>query len=335
MLVAHLAGLDWLAGQREAPAPLTAMAPAMYTRMLRQQAPSPITTEPEAPPPRKVRREHTDGAVAVTALPTASQSDDGPAQPATAVAAASPPPAPAPSAVEPDPAPDTAADVDASDASTPDPLDSWPSDTRLTYRLDGLYRGGPLFGDARVQWQREDGRYQVRLDLEVRYFASVVMTSQGDVTPHGLQPRAYEELRPGLRRAVRFGEQVLALEQGRRTLRPPGLQDTVSQFVDLAHRFATGRAQLEVGRSVSFPMARPGAVDHWTYDVVASELLATPLLGEVEAFHLKPRPIANPRGTITAEMWFAPSLQHLPVRIKVLLGDGAYVDLVVETIEQR
>ena len=91
---------------------------------------------------------------------------------------------------------------------------------------------------------------------------------------------------------------------------------------------------LEVGRSVSLWMARPGGVDFWTYDVTDKEVLQTPLLDAVEAFHLKPRPQANPRGNITAEMWFAPSLQYLPVRIRVTSAD-ATLDLLVDKIEQR
>jgi hypothetical protein len=47
-----------------------------------------------------------------------------------------------------------------------------------------------------------------------------------------------------------------------------------------------------------------------------------------------PRPVANPAGNITAELWFAPSLQYLPVRIKIHLGEGNFVDLMVEKIEQ-
>ena len=34
-------------------------------------------------------------------------------------------------------------------------------------------------------------------------------------------------------------------------------------------------------------------------------------------------------------MWFAPSLQYLPVRIRVNMGESTYVDLMVEKIEQR
>ena len=58
-------------------------------------------------------------------------------------------------------------------------------------------------------------------------------------------------------------------------------------------------------------------------------------LGEIAAFRLTPRPLATPRGNITAEFWLAPSMQYLPVRVRVRLGEDAEVDLLVETIEQR
>jgi Protein of unknown function (DUF3108) len=129
-------------------------------------------------------------------------------------------------------------------------------------------------------------------------------------------------------------ERDVLLANGKVMRRPPGVQDTASQFVELSHRFASGRDRLAVGNAVSLWMARPGQMDLWTYDVVASEVLRT-AVGDVEAFHLKPRPIANPRGNITAEMWFAPSLQYLPVRIRVNMGEEAHIDLLVEAIEQR
>jgi hypothetical protein len=112
------------------------------------------------------------------------------------------------------------------------------------------------------------------------------------------------------------------------------VQDTASQFVELSHRFATGRQTLAVGNVVQVWLARPGGVDFWTYDVTEVVDLPTPLLGPVQAFHLKPRPLANPRGDIIAELWLAPSLQYLPVRVRIALGGDNFVDLLVETIEQ-
>ena len=211
-------------------------------------------------------------------------------------------------------------------------LDSWPVDTRLNYSVGGYYRGD-LHGTARVQWQRQGDRYQTRIDIDLGVITQV-MTSQGEVTQNGLSPRAYEESRTGKRRSVVLQDSQIVLSDGKQVPRPEGVQDTASQFVELSHRFASGQLALEVGRSVSFWMARPGGVDLWTYDVVRKEMLQTPRLGAVEAFHLKPRPLAHPRGNITAEMWFAPSLQYLPIRIRVSTGD-AHVDLFVDKIEQR
>ena len=198
----------------------------------------------------------------------------------------------------------------------------------------GQFRG-PLYGDARVQWQRQGDRYQVRLDASIQVFGTQVLTSQGEVTPDGLVPRAYEELRPGKRRTALMGDEVVTLENGRTVPRPAGVQDTASQFVELTQRFATGREVLEVGRSVTLWLARPGGVDQWVYEIVGREPLQTPRFGTVDAFHLKPRPIDKPRGNINVEMWIAPSLQYLPARIRIVMGEEAYLDLMVDHIEQR
>jgi Protein of unknown function (DUF3108) len=227
-------------------------------------------------------------------------------------------------------------------SATPDPvasagaaLDSWPADTRLNYRLGGQFLGGELHGDAQVQWLRQGSRYESRVDIHLILWPGLVLISQGDVMPQGLLPRGYEELRSGGPRSVRLEDESIVLTDGRRVPRPAGVQDTASQFVELSHRFSTAQDLLEVGRSVDFWMARPGGVDLWTYDIVERETLQLASLGAVEAFHLKPRPIVNARGNITAEVWFAPSLQYLPVRIRVNMGDTAYIDLTVEKIEQR
>jgi hypothetical protein len=226
-----------------------------------------------------------------------------------------------------------AASAPAADATA---LDEWPADTRLTYDVTGRYRN-PVSGTAHVQWQREGARYQVRLDVTVRIVVplTLTLTSQGEVTPAGLLPHAYEEMRPGgKRRVTQFGDTVVLTEKGALP-RPPGVQDTASQFVELAQRFATGKEPLTQGSKVAVWLGRPGGVDRWIYDVIGQDVIQTPLMGDVQAFHLRPRPLDNPRGNITAEIWFAPSLQYLPVKIKVLMGSDDWLELVVDQIEQR
>ena len=364
VLVGHGLALQWLTQQAQGLAAMRLMAAPMFTRMLQQQAPSPppvaaadapgartapaivsllsvgastpensTTTVPE-PPAKEVE----SSVVASAPEKAAEREPDRPpvASPEPAIAAATAPDAiPAmpttsagPTAVESTATNATSGLVVAAAA----PQDSWPPDTRLSYKVGGFFRG-ELYGTARVLWQREGDGYQTRIDIDLG-LVSLVMTSQGQVTAQGLLPKAFEETRAGRRRSVLLQDSRVVLADGSQVARPAGVQDTASQFVELSHRFASGQQPLEVGASVSFWMARPGGVDLWTYDVFEKVILKTPKLGPVEAFHLKPRPLANPRGNITAEMWFAPSLQYLPVRIKVSLGD-AFVDMFAEKIEQR
>lgn len=352
VLAGHVVALSFLSRWQSDTRLLRPMVAPLYTRLLvpTEPAAAPRAQAPPRPAPvvPRVRALPAKPPASVPATPEPERTPD----PASQQAAAPQPAASAPvAAAEPAAAPASAPTPIAS-ASAPEAIaaasapstpasatqqaspDSWPADTRLRYRLSGRFRSGDLYGDARVLWQREGDRYQVRVEVEVTLFASLVMTSQGQVQPGGLAPQVYEESRRSGSRGVRMGEREVVLANGKVIARPPGVQDTASQFVELSHRFATGRAPLEVGQAVSLWMARPGQVDLWTYDVAGKEVLRTKL-GDVEAFHLKPRPIANPRGNITAEMWFAPGLQYLPVRIRVSMGEEAQIDLLVEGIDQR
>jgi hypothetical protein len=227
----------------------------------------------------------------------------------------------------------------------------WPADTRLSYQLGGYYRGD-LHGDAQVQWTRPpapdaqpNDRYQVRIDISLG-LAKAQMTSQGRVRATGLQPQVYEEQLPTRGpRSVKLDARDVLLTDGRRIPRPAQdqsvvqdlslVQDTASQFVELGYRFSTGRAVLKQGETITVWLARPGGLDEWTYDIGPAETIYLPIMGAVQAHHLKPRPLVTARGSITAEMWIAPSLQHLPVRIKITLNKEAHLDLLVQKIEQR
>ncbi|AMO22838.1 hypothetical protein GCM10027034_33190 [Ramlibacter solisilvae] len=353
VILVHSLALDRLSDALEEPALLKQMATPMFTRVLQPQEPPPVAAAPapEAPPPPR--------RAAVTSV--AKKAAPKPAKPASKPASAAAPEevasaaAPADVASAPaEPASDAAVaqqqaasapgqgesmakapESAASAPAAPPHFDSWPADTRLSYRLSGLFRGGELYGSARVQWQREEDRYQNRVDIDVPPFAWFILTSQGDVTPQGLSPRAYQEQRRSSTRSVQLNADDVVLNDGRRVPRPPSIQDAASQFVELAHRFAMGQEKLEVGHHIEFWLARPNGVDLWTYDIVDRQALELRGMGVVEAFHLKPRRITNPRGNFTAEIWFAPALQYLPVRIRVNMGTEAFVELTAEKIEQR
>ena len=232
-------------------------------------------------------------------------------------------------------------------ASAPQPAFDWPPSTRLSYRLTGNARG-PLEGQARVEWLRSGTRYQVFLEASVGPSFAPLMSrresSEGEITPEGLSPRRYEmEMKVLLREPRRT---VIVMDPDRvhlprlpsqltgQTLpRPPGLQDAVSQFVHMTWLFTMQPDLLTPGRSIELPLALPRRVEPWVYEVVGSETLYTEA-GAVEAVHVRPRRTARP-GDYTAEMWVAPSLQYLPVRIVVRQDAETYIDLTLERLPEQ
>ena len=76
------------------------------------------------------------------------------------------------------------------------------------------------------------------------------------------------------------------------------------------------------------PLALNRRFDRWIYDVKDVQQLQLPF-GTVETYHVKPRREAG-GGDMTAEVWFAPSLQYLPVRILIRQDESTYVDLTLD-----
>lgn len=222
----------------------------------------------------------------------------------------------------------------------------WPGDTRVSYRLTGYFQG-ELFGKGEVQWTRSgenNERYQVRVTVEGGGLFELRMTSQGRVSPAGLLPEAFEEYvkrlfqQPRIR-PLKLEPLALVLADGSRLPRPAAqpmaVQDSVSQFIDLGHRFTLGRDKLEEGQVIRIWLGRPGGLDEWLYDVGSAETMQLPRIGAVTVHQLKPRPLANPRGTISMSLWLAPSLQYLPAKIRIQLNPEAYAELIAEQLQQR
>lgn len=217
----------------------------------------------------------------------------------------------------------------------------WPPPTRLSYQLRGHYRGW-VDGTAQVQWLPHGPRYEVLLDVGVGpAFAPLVarrMSSQGAITADGLQPTLYRERTRFLvfsrERIVRLGPEGVVLADGTRVPGPPGVQDTASQFVQLTWLLATQPRLLQPGASVAVPLALPHRLAPWVFEVVAQEWLDTPL-GPLPTWYLRPRPGNQGPRDLAVEIWIAPTLQHLPVRLRVRQDAETFIDLMLAAPPQR
>ena len=304
---------------RQAPAPRPAAAPAAPVRdsasSVDAQAPAARASAPEDSP------ERAEADAAAAALPASvpqmpAPSASGAASAAVVAAAAS---SAASGAVEFQPGPE------------------WPASTRLDYKLRGNYRGA-VTGHARVEWLRDGRRYQVHLEVSVGpSFAPLIsrtMSSEGVLTPRGIQPERFDEdtrilLAARRRLTLQFQGPDLLFPDGRREWAPPGVQDAASQFVQLTWLFLTGRESPAPGHEIRLPLALPRKLYAWRYVIDGEETLDTPM-GPLPTWHL--RPLAENTGSdLKAEVWLAPSLQYLPVRLMIRQDDKTWIDLMLQS----
>lgn len=326
--------IGWEAGAAE--------PPAIEVDLVRELAPSAPPVVAAAAPPEPVAR------LAVPARRAASAASE----PEEAASAPVPAPEPAASAVEAAEAAASAPPVAVAAASAPEPAASsspppspasapivasaasgaassallsgtgafeWPPSTRLTYTVTGNYRG-ELHGSAKVEWRRDGGHYQVEVDTEVGFIITDHAVSDGHIGADGLVPDAWQEQRhvPFLkdqRYALRFGPGYVELTNGQQVPRPERLQDTASQFVQFVYLFALHPEWLKPGQVVDMPLALPRRVGTWSYDVHEPETLYLPF-GTIDAVHLTPRPGVVRANEIAVELWIAPTLQYLPVKVR-------------------
>jgi len=220
------------------------------------------------------------------------------------------------------------------------PSFAWPPSTRLTYTLTGLYRNGPLYGKASVEWRREGTHYQVQFDIHVSPFFDQHMFSDGQITDDGLSPQHYDEafevplVTPRVRK-IEFTPDEVILANGTHATRMPQTQDGASQFVQFVWLFSTRPELLRPGNVIDIPLALNNNLRRWHYQVVGPETLRL-AFGQMDAVHLKPI-LDGPRrpNEYPFEIWTAPTLQYLPVRILVPLDDKNFADLSLDALPMQ
>ena len=323
-------------GDGAAPAPLKRMDVA-FVRVLAPTQPPTARARPARPAPRPAARAPDAAASAADPKP------EGPLPPPPEAAVARVDPIePLPSL--PDIAAAAAAAAAVADSAPVQPpaltaqAFEWPPSTRLSYTLTGDYRG-PVEGSARVEWLRSGSRYQVFMDVSAALVFSRRSSSEGELTAEGLKPWRYEEedkigfLAPR-RRTVAMDHDRVRLADGRELPRVAGLQDSVSQLLQLTWIFTTQPEMLTAGRTIELSVALPRRVEQIVYEVAETQALATPA-GLVETVHVKPRREGKAGSDLTVEFWVAPSLQYLPVRIVIRQDAQTHVDLLIERLPQQ
>ncbi len=198
-----------------------------------------------------------------------------------------------------------------------------PEPTQLVYDITGQVKGRNVFAEGLFEWTTVDGRYDASLAVRMVLFGTRTQTSSGRIGPQGLMPDRFGE-RQRDEAATHFDYEGQRVRFSRN--RPdapllPGTQDRLSVILQLATQL---QAQLvEAGQSIAVPVASSRAVDVWVWSVGDLETVDLPN-GPLAARHLL-RAALHERDN-TVELWMAPNLQHLPVRIRITQSNGDWLD---------
>ena len=103
----------------------------------------------------------------------------------------------------------------------------------------------------------------------------------------------------------------------------PGAQDQLSIILQLGAMLGAQAQALTPGRSVSFQAVGPRASDTWTFTLGDAENLSLPG-GDVRAVRLWRDPTGEHDPKV--ELWLAPEMAYLPVRIRLSQANGDFVE---------
>ena len=208
---------------------------------------------------------------------------------------------------------------------TPVTAMSLPGSVHLQYKVTGGSKGLNYYANAELAWQNSGTQYEASLRISAFLLGARSMTSVGAVTKDGLAPTRFTD---------KFRTEVAAhfeADKGKITFSAntpdapwiEGGQDRVSVFIQLAGMLAGKPGDFPPGSSITLYTVGPRDADTWTFLVEAEEMLQLPT-GDIATLKVtrKPRREFDQK----VEIWYAPSMNYLPVRNRITQQNGDFID---------
>ena len=180
--------------------------------------------------------------------------------------------------------------------------------------------GGFVVGRARHEWQLEGNTYAFRSTVETigiaALFKSIKATqeSRGEITASGFRPTEFTQERGKGTEKARFDWKRSTVKNGdEEDALVAGTQDVLSVYYQLAWNAPT-RGILEI------PIATGRKLDQYRFEVIGTEALSTED-GPQQTTHVRVK-----AGSDIMDMWLAPKISPLPLRITILNKKGELYD---------
>ncbi len=191
-----------------------------------------------------------------------------------------------------------------------------PSNAQLQFLATSVQRGQSREGRGQLTWQSDGQAYSLKIAAKMLLITMFESTSIGKITEVGLSPERFSERR-GFRseQATHFRANLGKIQFSNNKPEAKlegGAQDQLSVLLLLSSLFAGNSERIDTGSIIRVQVASTDLAETWDIRFDGQEEVLLPT-GPMKAFKLTRN--ARREFDRTLEIWLAPSLGFLPVRI--------------------
>ncbi|WP_233246963.1 DUF3108 domain-containing protein [Limnohabitans sp. Rim8] len=208
-----------------------------------------------------------------------------------------------------------------------------PDSALLKYQVQGQAKGFSYWASAELQWLQDGKDYEARLEVSAFLLGSRVQISKGTLGAEGLMPTRFGD-KTRSEQAAHFQRDKGLITFSANSPDAPllkGAQDRLSVVLQLSSLLAADPTRFPAGTMLSFQTVSQREAEVWQFLVEKEEMLQLPF-GDISAIKLNRKPRREFDQHI--ELWFAPTLGYLPVRLRITNANGDFVDQLLSKAEK-
>jgi len=200
-----------------------------------------------------------------------------------------------------------------------------PRSMRLHYQVTALVRRQPWSGAGELVWRHDGDSYEATLEISAPLLPTRTQHSTGRITADGLAPSRFSDKVRSEQAAHFERDKGKVSFSGNTPDAPllPGAQDRLSVLLQLSAMIAGEPAKFPPATTISIQTASTRDAEPWLFTVEREEALQLPG-GTLSGLKL----IRNPRREYDQkiELWLAPGMDYVPVRLRLTQPNGDSVD---------
>jgi hypothetical protein len=202
-----------------------------------------------------------------------------------------------------------------------------PGSVKLAFAVTGQQGASPMqgvFGD--LVWLQDGSSYDARLSLKFLFKTIRSQHSTGQIGATGIEPARFSESRKGEVASHFLRDQGKVMFSNNAPSVPllPGAQDRLSVVMQLGGMLAGDPARYPAGSRISVQTVGPRDAGVWVFNIEGEEQMTVPA-GDYAVRKLTRTPRREFDDKI--EIWLAPALGYLPVRMKQTQPNGDFADM--------